>query len=59
MCHAIGGAGADLGPALDGWGRGKSAEIIATAILQPSAEIAQGYDGTELRTTDGLTSRGS
>ena len=58
MCHAIGGTGAELGPALDGWGRGKSAEVIATAIVRPSAEIAQGYDGTELRTKDGLTIQG-
>src|SRR5262245_1191316 len=39
MCHAIGGVGADLGPALDGWGRGKSNEVIARAIVQPGAEI--------------------
>ena len=58
MCHAIGGTGAELGPALDGWGRGKSPEIIARAIIRPSAEIAQGYDATELRTTDGLTIQG-
>ena len=25
MCHAVNGTGVDLGPALDGWGRGKSA----------------------------------
>jgi putative membrane-bound dehydrogenase-like protein len=58
MCHSIGGAGAELGPALDGWGRGKSAEIIARAIVQPGAEIAQGYDGMELRTTDGIVIQG-
>jgi len=58
VCHAIGGTGAELGPALDGWGRGKSPEIIARAIVQPSAEIAQGYDGTELRTKDGLRIQG-
>jgi putative heme-binding domain-containing protein len=58
MCHAIGGVGAEVGPALDGWGRGKSPEVIARAIVRPSAEIAQGYDGTELRTTDGLTIQG-
>jgi putative heme-binding domain-containing protein len=57
-CHTIGGVGAELGPALDGWGRGKSAEVIATAILKPSADIASGYDGTELRTTDGVTIQG-
>jgi putative membrane-bound dehydrogenase-like protein len=58
MCHAIGGTGAELGPALDGWGRGKSAAIIATALVRPGAEIAQGYDGTELKTKDGLTIQG-
>jgi putative membrane-bound dehydrogenase-like protein len=58
MCHAIAGTGAELGPGLDGWGRGKSAEVIATAIVKPSAEVAQGYDGTELKTKDGLTIQG-
>ena len=58
MCHAIGGIGAELGPALDGWGRGKSAEVIATALIRPSADIAHGYEGTELKTKDGLTIQG-
>ena len=54
----VGGTGAELGPALDGWGRGKSAEVIATAHRPPDAEIAHGYEGTELRTKDGLTIQG-
>jgi putative heme-binding domain-containing protein len=58
MCHAVGGTGAELGPALDGWGRGKAADVIATALVRPSAEIAQGFDGTELRTKDGLRIQG-
>jgi putative membrane-bound dehydrogenase-like protein len=58
MCHTIAGTGAEVGPALDGWGRGKSAEVVATAIVRPNAEIAHGYDGTELRTKDGLTIQG-
>jgi putative heme-binding domain-containing protein len=58
MCHSIEGTGAEVGPALDGWGRGKSAEVIARALVSPSAEIAHGYDGTELRTKDGLTIQG-
>jgi putative membrane-bound dehydrogenase-like protein len=58
MCHAVGGTGAELGPALDGWGRGKSADVIATALIRPSAEIAHGYEGTELKTKDGLTIQG-
>ena len=58
MCHAVEGTGAELGPALDGWGRGKSDEVIARAIVRPSAEVAQGYDGMELKTKDGLTIQG-
>ena len=58
MCHSIAGTGADLGPALDGWGQGKSPEVIATAIVRPSAEIANGYDGTEIKTKDGMTIQG-
>jgi putative membrane-bound dehydrogenase-like protein len=58
MCHSIGGTGAELGPALDGWGRGKSADVIARAVVEPSAEIAHGYEGTEIKTKDGLTIQG-
>ena len=58
MCHSIAGTGADFGPALDGWGRGKSPEVIATAIVRPSAEIAQGFDGVEIKTKDALTIQG-
>ena len=58
LCHTIGGTGAEVGPALDGWGRGKSPDVIATAIVDPNADIALGYDGTEIRTKDGLTIQG-
>ena len=58
MCHVVGGSGVDFGPSLDGWARGKSAEVIATAIVRPSAEIAQGYEGTELRMKDGMRVQG-
>jgi putative heme-binding domain-containing protein len=58
MCHTIGDTGTELGPALDGWGRGKSPDVIATAIVDPNAEIALGYGGTEIRTKDGKTIQG-
>jgi putative membrane-bound dehydrogenase-like protein len=58
MCHTIDGQGAELGPALDGWGRGKSPAVIATAIVDPGAEIAMGFGGTEIRTKDGITIQG-
>jgi putative membrane-bound dehydrogenase-like protein len=58
LCHTIGSTGNEVGPALDGWGRGKSADVIATAIVDPNADIAQGYNGAEIRTKDGLTIQG-
>lgn len=58
MCHGLGGVGADVGPALDGWTGGKSLAVIATAIVEPDAGIAHGYAGTTIRTKDGLTIQG-
>lgn len=58
LCHVVAGGGADFGPSLDGWARGKSAAVIATAIVKPSAEIAAGYDGLEIKTKDGVTIHG-
>jgi putative membrane-bound dehydrogenase-like protein len=58
MCHVVGGTGAEVGPVLDGWGRGKSADVIATAIVRPNDGIALGFGGTEVRTKDGLTIQG-
>lgn len=58
QCHTIGGEGAELGPGLDGWGRGKAIDVVATALIDPNADIAQGYGATEVRTTDGLTIQG-
>jgi len=58
MCHSIGGTGAEVGPALDGWGRGKSPEVVATALVKPSLEIAHGYEGAEIKTKDGVTIQG-
>ncbi len=57
-CHALDGIGADVGPALDGWTRGKSLPVIAAAIVDPDAGIAHGYAGTTIETTDGLTIEG-
>lgn len=48
MCHKIGSAGVEFGPALTGWGRGQSREVILKAILEPSADLSHGFEGTEL-----------
>jgi putative membrane-bound dehydrogenase-like protein len=48
MCHKIGDAGVEFGPALAGWGKGQSREIILKALLEPSADLAHGFEATEL-----------
>jgi len=53
MCHQVNGTGIDFGPALDQWGQGQSAEAIATAIIDPNAGIAHGFEATEIVTKDG------
>lgn len=53
ICHQIGGQGIVYGPALDGWAKGQTLEVIARSIIEPSADIAHGFDGTEIRTKDG------
>jgi mono/diheme cytochrome c family protein len=43
-CHAIDGAGPPIGPSFDGMGRRLSAERIRRGILDPDAEVADGFD---------------
>ena len=43
-CHQRGGLGTALGPALDGVGGRRSAEHIRQSILDPAAEVAEGYE---------------
>ena len=58
MCHQVGGMGVDFGPALDGWGQGRAIDEIATAIIDPNAGIAHGYDATEIVTKKGHVIQG-
>ena len=48
VCHKIGSAGVEFGPALAGWGSGQTRDVILKAILDPSADISHGFEGTEL-----------
>jgi len=43
-CHQFDGVGVDFGPNLKGWGENRSVEEIATALINPSAGIAHGFD---------------
>ena len=53
MCHKVNGVGPDYAPALKGWGSTQSREAIVRSILEPSADIAHGYKGSELVLKDG------
>ncbi len=53
MCHEIDGVGVQFGPVLDGWGKTQTSEVIARSIIEPSADIAHGFDGSEVKTKDG------
>ncbi|MEW6302370.1 MAG: PVC-type heme-binding CxxCH protein [Verrucomicrobiota bacterium] len=58
VCHQMGSEGVDFGPALTNWGQTQTREVIAQALLNPSMDIAHGFDGTEIKTRDGLTIHG-
>lgn len=53
MCHQIDGAGPDYGPALKGFAGRQPPEVIARAIVDPSADIAHGFEGTAIHLKDG------
>jgi len=55
MCHKIGDTGVDYGPDLTSFGKQQPAEVIINAILNPSADISHGYEGSEIKTKDGIT----
>jgi len=54
MCHQIGGNGAEVGPDMTTWGRTQGTEVILRSLIDPSADIAHGFAGTRLETTDNL-----
>ncbi len=53
-CHRIGNQGVELGPDLTMFGKTQTREVIINAIVDPSAEIAHGYDATHLVTKNDL-----
>ncbi|MCB1226408.1 MAG: c-type cytochrome [Verrucomicrobiales bacterium] len=58
MCHQVGDTGVAFGPNLTGWGLSQPASVIAEALIDPSKDIAHGFDGTEIVTQDGITIQG-
>jgi len=54
MCHQINGQGVDFGPGLTGWGASQPTEVITEAILNPSKDIAHGFEGWSITTKEGI-----
>jgi putative heme-binding domain-containing protein len=53
MCHQIDGKGADYGPALKGFAKSQTPEVLARSIIDPSFDISHGFDGQSLALNDG------
>jgi mono/diheme cytochrome c family protein len=49
MCHQLDGNGPAYGPELKGWAARQSREALVRAIVNPSADIALGYEGVSRR----------
>ena len=45
QCHAVGGVGANVGPALDGIATHKDEAYIIESLLEPNAKMAEGFAG--------------
>ncbi|HYF34551.1 MAG TPA: dehydrogenase, partial [Prosthecobacter sp.] len=58
MCHQINNQGVEFGPSLQGWGLSQPSDIVAQAIIEPSKDIAHGFDGVEIVTKDGIKIHG-
>ena len=43
-CHALGGKGGNIGPALDGIAARKDKDYLYQSLVKPSATLAEGYD---------------
>jgi putative heme-binding domain-containing protein len=48
LCHRIGDKGVDYAPALTGFASRQTTDVVINSIVNPSADIAHGYSGTEV-----------
>ena len=53
-CHKLGAQGMEFGPELTQFGKTQPREVIVNALVNPSAEIAHGYEASRLETKDGI-----
>ena len=58
ICHRIGGNGVDYAPDLTGFASRQTTEVVINSIVNPSSDIAHGYEGTEFILKDGTVIHG-
>lgn len=58
LCHQLGDKGVDYAPNLTGWAQRQSTTVLIESIINPSADIAHGYDGMEITLKDGTIIHG-
>jgi quinoprotein glucose dehydrogenase len=52
-CHAVDGAGGEVGPAMDGIAARVTPELLLEAIVNPNASIAEGFENQLIEMNDG------
>jgi putative heme-binding domain-containing protein len=57
-CHRVGTVGVEYAPNLTGWAKRQTAEVFFNSVINPSADIASGFNGTMLKTKDGTEIHG-
>ncbi len=58
ICHRIAGDGVDYAPDLTGFASRQTTEVVINSIVNPSSDIAHGYEGTEFILQDGTVIQG-
>jgi len=57
-CHRVGNTGVEYAPNLTGWAKRQTAEVFFNSVINPSADIASGFNGTVLKAKDGTEIHG-
>lgn len=52
-CHRVGDLGTEYAPNLTGWARRQTTEVFVNSVINPSADIAQGFNGAQLKLKNG------
>jgi putative heme-binding domain-containing protein len=53
-CHRLGKDGVDYAPNLTGWAQRQTKEVLLRSIIDPSFDIAHGYEGRHITLQDGM-----